>query len=232
VSVWVVSGTDTEVGKTVTTAAMTAVIAASGRSVCVVKPVQTGAGPGEPGDLDEVRRLAGPVATREVVRLPDPLSPTAAARSAGVPLPSVADHARTVIELIPDFDVVLVEGAGGLLVPFDAAGGTIADVAGQIAAAGADVQTVIVARAGLGTLNHSALSVEALRHRGLRCAGVVIGSWPSPPDLAMLHNLADLPAVTGVSIIGRIPAGAPQQNPKRFREQAPAWFTFGESLPW
>ena len=74
-----VTGTDTEVGKTVVTAAIAAIQLSLGRSVAVVKPAQTGVGPGDDGDLAEVRRLAGDVSVHEGVRLPDPLAPDTAA---------------------------------------------------------------------------------------------------------------------------------------------------------
>ena len=67
-------------------------------------------------------------------------------------------------------------------------GGTLADVAALL-----DAPVLVVARAGLGTLNHTALTCEALRARGLDCAGVVIGAWPREPDLAARCNLDDLP---------------------------------------
>lgn len=231
-TVLIVTGTDTGVGKTVTTAALAAVIGASGQRLCVVKPVQTGATTDEVGDVDEVRRLAGPVATREFVRLPDPLAPAAAARAAGTPIACVAEHARSLVAVAEDFDVVIVEGAGGLLVPFDAQGGTMADIIGQVQASGAAVQTIVVARPGLGTLNHSALTVEALRHRGLSCRGLVIGSWPAQPDAAMRHNLVDLPTVTGRPIIGRIPAGAGHLEAADFQARVGGWFSPESVAPW
>jgi dethiobiotin synthetase len=72
-----VTGTDTGVGKTVVTAALAVILRARRNNVAVVKPAQTGVPPGEPGDVDEVRRLAGPVDAREGIRLPDPLAPAA-----------------------------------------------------------------------------------------------------------------------------------------------------------
>jgi dethiobiotin synthetase len=172
--------------------------------VAVLKAAQTGVEAGQPGDVDEVRRLVGTSVTcRELVRFPDPLAPATAARRAGAapvtPL-AVADAAR---ELAASHDLVLVEGAGGLLVHFDDAGGTIADAA---VALGAPV--LVVTGAGLGTLNHTALTVEALRTRGLCCVGMVIGAWPAEPDLAARCNLADLPSVTGLPLLGALRAGA------------------------
>jgi dethiobiotin synthetase len=105
---------------------------------------------------------------------------------------------------------VLVEGAGGLLVRMTATG-TLADVAGLLGA-----PVLVVAAAGLGTLNHTALTVEALGARALSCAGVVIGAWPDRPDLAARTNLHDLPAVTGVPLLGALPAGAGGLDPARF----------------
>jgi dethiobiotin synthetase len=223
----ILTGTGTEVGKTVATAALAVSLLDKGLRVTVVKPTQTGLRPGEPGDIDEVRRLAGEVQTREFVRLRDPLAPDAAARMAGVDLPTVAHHADRLVDLAGrgDADVVLVEGAGGLLVRMDAAGATIADLGSALLSRGARVGYIVVATAGLGTLNHSALTAEALRTRGLDCLGFVIGAWPEEPDLAMSCNLDDLPAVTRSRLLGRIPAGAGAWEPERFRAEAPGWIT-------
>ncbi|MEV0499388.1 AAA family ATPase, partial [Streptomyces spectabilis] len=91
-SVIVVSGTGTEIGKTVTTAAVAALALAAGRSVAVLKPAQTGVGPGEPGDVAEVQRLAGGRVTgAELARFPEPLAPATAARRAGLTPVTAAD---------------------------------------------------------------------------------------------------------------------------------------------
>ncbi|MFF0340289.1 dethiobiotin synthase [Kribbella sp. NPDC004875] len=214
-----VTGTDTGVGKTITTAALA--VRASG-TVCVVKPAQTGVGPDEPGDLDDVHRLSGITKLHEGVRLRDPLAPTTAARREGVTLPPVASHAKAIDQLGLTNDTVLVEGAGGVLVGLDAEGHNLADLARKLKS---PYGFVVVARAGLGTLNHAGLTVEALRARGLRVDGLVIGSWPDDPDLAERCNLEDLPATTGVPVIGRIPAGAGELSGEEFQAAAPSWFT-------
>ena len=118
-SVVLVTGTGTEVGKTITTAALVAVIRARGTEPCVVKVAQTGVAADEDGDLQTVCRLAGEVPTAEFVRLPDPLAPDTAARRAGVSIPPIAVHARRIGELAEDHPIVLVEGSGGLLVRLD-----------------------------------------------------------------------------------------------------------------
>jgi dethiobiotin synthetase len=212
----VVTGTDTAVGKTVVTAALAAVARARGERVAVVKPVQTGVGDGEPGDLDEIRRLAGVNDVHELVRFPPPLAPATAARIAGVAPPPVGELAGR-IRRLADRDTVLVEGSGGVLVQLDGDGGTVADLAALLGA-----PALVVARAGLGTLNHSALTCEALAARGVACAGVVIGSWPSRADLAARCNLEDLPRYTGATLVGVLPEGASRLDGPAFEAMAKA----------
>jgi len=193
----VITGTGTGVGKTVTTAAVAALARDRGQKVAVVKAAQTGVLPGEPGDLADVLRLAGDVTTRELRRFPDPLSPEAAARRSGIAPVTPGEVAKAASELDATHDLVLVEGAGGLLVRFDPSGSTLADVAWSLGAL-----VIVVAEAGLGTLNATALTAEVATRRGLNVGGVVIGSWPADPDLAALSNLEDLPVAAGAPLPG------------------------------
>lgn len=218
VSFLVVTGTGTEVGKTVTTAAIAATALARGRSVAVLKPAQTGVGPGEAGDAAMAARLAGPVTAVELARYPDPLAPATAARRAGLPPVTPPEVAKAAEELARTHDLVLIEGAGGLLVPFDDLGATLADAARLLAA-----PFLVVSPAGLGTLNATALTAEALRSRALTCLGVVIGSWPRSPGLAARCNLTDLPTTSGVPLLGALPAGAGSLPRDAFRTHAPTW---------
>ncbi|KWX10934.1 dethiobiotin synthetase, partial [Carbonactinospora thermoautotrophica] len=128
-SILVVTGTGTEVGKTVVTAAIATLAAARGSSVAVVKPAQTGVGPDDPGDIDVVRRLSGVEDVHEYGRFPDPLSPAAAARVSGLPPVDLYAAAERIRQLAETRRLVLVEGAGGLLVRYDEEGTTIADLA-------------------------------------------------------------------------------------------------------
>ncbi|WP_033323974.1 dethiobiotin synthase [Actinomadura atramentaria] len=210
-SVLVVTGTCTGVGKTVVTAALAALAATRGTPVAVVKPGQTGVAPEEPGDLADVRRLAGVTDLHEYARFPDPLSPAAAARCAGLPPVRLSDVAVRVGELAATRSLVLVEGAGGLLVRYDDDGRTLADLARWLGAA-----VLVVARPDLGTLNHTALTLEAMAHRGVQLAGVVVGAWPDDPDLAMRANLRDLETIAARPLAGALPAGAGALDPAEF----------------
>ncbi|MEV0280043.1 dethiobiotin synthase [Streptomyces sp. NPDC050610] len=219
-SVLIVTGTGTEVGKTVATAAVAAAALARGRSVAVLKPAQTGVTAEEPGDVAEVLRLAGPVTGVELARFPEPLAPETAARRAGRTPVHPDEIGRTARKLAAEHDLVLVEGAGGLLVRFDESGATLADAARLL-----DAPVLIVAPAGLGALNATALTAEALRSRGLRCPGVVIGSWPGAPDLAARCNLADFPKSAGAPLLGALPERAAALHPADFREAAAGWLS-------
>lgn len=221
-TVHIVTGTDTGVGKTVVTAALAAIHASRGATVSVVKPAQTGVGPADPGDVHEVRRLAGAVDVCEGVRLPDALAPDTAARVAGVELPGICDQRDLVLAEAATHDVVLVEGAGGVTVNLGYAWNML-DLADVVAAAGHHVEFVVVARAGLGTLNHSRLTVDAIQSRGLRVQGIVIGSWPTDPGPAELHNRHDLAHYSGVPVLGVLPAGASSLDPHDFRARAADW---------
>ncbi|WP_063041844.1 dethiobiotin synthase [Nocardia pseudovaccinii] len=220
-SVLFVTGTSTEVGKTVVTAALAAAALAAGRSVAVCKPAQTGVAPGEPGDLAEVERLTGVTRTVEIARYPDPLAPDTAARRCGQPLLTLSETAAA-IDSLADVDLTLVEGAGGLLVRLGEF--TLLELAQKL-----DAPVLVVAAAGLGTLNHSELTTRALSSAGVRCAGLVIGSWPDEPGLADECNRSDLPRLTGVELVGAVPAGAGGWDRARFSAAAPGWFTPGWS---
>jgi dethiobiotin synthetase len=196
----VVTGTGTGVGKTVVTAALATSYSAHDLDVAVVKPVQTGLLGGEPGgDVDEIAALSGTYDIHEFVRLEDPLAPDSAARLRQVAIPTVAELAERVAAV--QGDVVLVEGTGGLLVRLDREGGTIIDLILVLRATGAAVDVLVVTSPDLGTLNHTELTVEALRHRGIEPNGLIIGSWPNEPDLAQRCNREDLPRVTGVPLL-------------------------------
>ena len=115
-----VTGTDTGVGKTWATAALAQAFLLAGRGVVVVKPVQTGVESDEPTDADEINRLVGVTVAEEWQRLALPLAPETIAHETGAELAPVADLVERLRSLAAD--VVIVEGAGGVLVGLDGAG--------------------------------------------------------------------------------------------------------------
>jgi len=210
-----VTGTDTGVGKTVATAALAAFLMRQGRSVEVIKIAQTG----DDDDAAEVTRLSGAPA-RALASYPDPLAPFSAARRSGLPLLKLTDVVDAALD--SKSEVVLLEGAGGLLVQLGEGGWTARDLAVELCC-----PAVVVARAGLGTLNHTALTLEALARRGVDAA-VVIGAWPFEPGLAEFENLQDLPGPR----LGWIPDRAAALPPEVFRLSAAEWFdTDGGTYP-
>lgn len=215
-AVILITGTDTGVGKTITTAALAAVLQAAGRSVAVYKPCQSGAAGGD-ADAAEIVRLAGAVTAETGVVLQEPLAPAAAAALEGKPLPGLAVHAGRVRELAASHQHVLVEGAGGLLVDLDSHGGTLADLGSHLAAA-----FLLVARPCLGTLNHTALTLEALAVRNLQVLGVVLGSWPRVPGLVH-HSNQEVLGSLQVPFVGALPERAAELAPADFRAGATAW---------
>lgn len=219
----IVTGTGTDVGKTVVTAALAAL---GPGSAAVVKPAQTGVRPGEAGDLAEVARLSGVTSLHEFARYPDPLSPEAAARRVGERGPDLDDVASRIRKL--DEDLVLVEGAGGLLVRFAADGWTLLDLARELAA-----PVLVVAAPGLGTLNHTALTLRVLRQEGVDTAGVIIGRWPAHPGLAELSNVDDLAALTDSKrLAGAIPDGMASRADFRTRVRATLAPSLGGTFDW
>jgi len=218
-----VSGTGTGVGKTIVTAAVAALASAAGQRVAVVKLAQTGVhdGPGsDVPDLETVTRLSGVTDVHELARFPDPLSPEAAARVSGLPAVDFVRARARIEELHATRDLVLIEGAGGLLVRYDSDGATLADLATVLNQQGLDAPVLIVTAAGLGTLNHTALTLEAAAARKVITAGVVIGSWPRDPGLAERENLIDLENLIGGPLAGLLPAGSSTLPAREFRAVA------------
>jgi dethiobiotin synthetase len=196
VSTLVVTGTDTGVGKTMATAALACCARLAGIEVAVCKPVQTGSPVDD--DLADVARLSGVTDLRGSWRYPEPLAPVAAAQRAGLALPTRSELVGSVREA--DAKLVLLEGAGGLLVELGQDGVTLRDVAADLAA-----PVLVVVAAGLGTLNHTALTLEALASQGVPCAGLVIGAWPSEPGTAEQGNREALSRLAPLRAV--LPAG-------------------------
>lgn len=215
-----VTGTNTDVGKTVATAAIAAVLKRRGFDVVAAKPIQTGEAPGQ-GDASAVEMLSG-IETFERWRYPEPLAPNLAARRAGIQTPSLNE----VTEWIRSFDaperVVLVEGAGGLLVRL-ADDYTLADIASALGA-----PLVVVTSLGLGSLNLAELTCVQARARGLEVLGLIGGSMPDNPDLPTRLNVEEMPDVTGAEYWGHLPEGCGRLGTAEFAEAA--WGAIGEAV--
>jgi dethiobiotin synthetase len=186
-----VTGTDTDVGKTVVTAALAMGLKMRGVAVCVVKPVQTGE-----GDAATLKRLACLDSSLEEIApfsFDAPLAPLVAARLQGVEL-----DLDDVVSRVPvgDDACAIVEGAGGLLCPVGP-DWTIADLAKQLS-----LPVLVVARAGLGTVNHTLLTVREATRRGLDVAGVVLNG---AGDESTATNAEMIEWFGGVRVLARIP---------------------------
>lgn len=212
-SVLVVTGTDTGVGKTVTTAALACSARLAGVDVAVCKPVQTGSPRDD--DLADVARLSGVSALYGTWRYPEPLAPVAAAERAGMALPTRDELISSIASV--EAKLTLVEGAGGLLVELGADGVTLRDLAGDVGAS-----VLVVVSPGLGTLNHTALTLEALAAKGIPCAGLVIGAWPRDPDVAEAGNRDALERLAPLRAL--LPAGAGAMSAGEFETMSAAAF--------
>ena len=202
----IVTGTNTDVGKTIATAALACQYRDAGYGVEVVKPAQTG----DDSDIRDIEKLSG-VAGREYTHYPEPLAPNIAARRAGMPQLELHATAERIRHLDADDTVVLVEGAGGLLVRM-ADTWTLADLAVELAA-----PLIVVTSTGLGSLNLAELTVMAARARGITVLGLIGGSLPTNPDLATRLNLTEFPVVTGVPLLGCLPENCGDCPPEHFK---------------
>ena len=172
----IVTGTNTDVGKTIATAALACQYRDAGYGVEVVKPAQTG----DDSDIRDIEKLSG-VAGREYAHYPEPLAPNIAARRAGMPQLELHATAERIRHLDADDTVVLVEGAGGLLVRM-ADTWTLADLAVELAA-----PLIVVTSTGLGSLNLAELTVMAARARAHRW---IPANQPRPCHPAQPHRIS------------------------------------------
>jgi dethiobiotin synthetase len=208
VSVLVVTGTNTGVGKTIATAALACHARLAGIDVAVCKPLQTGTADGD-DDLAEVRRLSGVSELHGLARFPEPLAPAAAAARVGMALPTRAELTAWVREVDGPRRLTLVEGAGGLLVELGQGGVTLRDLASDLAAS-----VLVVVAPSLGTLNHTALTLEALAAQGIPSAGLMIGAWPADPGVAETSNWDALAALAPLR--AALPTGAGSMSAQDF----------------
>jgi dethiobiotin synthetase len=216
-----VTATDTEVGKTVIAGAIANHFFRRGRRVAVLKPVATGCVHRREGLVSEDAEFLAscadvpfPLDVICPVRYREPLAPAVAADRTKEPVDWEAVN-RSIRMMSARSDVVIVEGVGGVMVPLDAKH-TVLDLAKWLG-----LPAVVVARAGLGTINHTVLTVEALRWAGVSVAGVVINRYP--PDMA---SIAEETAPRYIERYGKTPVLAIVPNyPGLKRPPLPASIT-------
>ncbi|MEE8299031.1 MAG: dethiobiotin synthase [Thermodesulfobacteriota bacterium] len=196
-----VTGTDTGVGKTVVTAAIAWNLTQAGKRVALMKPVQTGTIVSGPTDIEFVQKVLGADYSLDVscpYMFSDPVAPLVASMLVGerIDIKKIKDSYS---RLSSDNDFVIVEGAGGLLVPI------LEDYFMSDLALELDLPVLIVTRPNLGTLNHTFLTLESAKKRGLDVAGIVISNFPWDPGLPEQTNPELILSMTGDNILGVIP---------------------------
>lgn len=203
-----VTGTDTGVGKTWVACGLARALTAEGWIVAVRKPAESGCelvdGEPFPADAAALRAASGSVEPVEdicAVRLVEALAPGIAAERAGVAVDVdalVADYRARAADL----DALVVEGAGGLLVPL-ATGVSYADFAARLGA-----RLLIVVSSKLGAINHTLLTIEAARSRGLEVIGLVVNHVAEEEDLATQTLVESIRDLTDVPVLAEVPYGA------------------------
>ena len=219
-----VTGTDTGVGKSLVSAALARFLVRQGVRVGVMKPVESGVADltalGQDGEL--LRWAADCEAPIELIspcRLSEPLAPSLAAELAATPIDidGLVSNAKQMLE---SYEFVIIEGAGGLMVPLRDTF-MVGDLARRIG-----LPLLTVCRAGLGTINHTLLTLQAARTWGLDPAGLVVNGMPNFPGLAEKHApamLAELGAVEVWQVLGQV-AGDDRQKVELLSRQ------FGEDI--
>jgi dethiobiotin synthetase len=211
-----VVGTDTGVGKTRVVDVLVTGLRRLGRQVWVHKPIACGGWDGASAeDARALEPLRGPGQSAQdlcPLQFPEPASPHLAARAAGVEVAwsTLLANLNRCRPTPTDAHDLVVEGVGGLLVPLTAERQTIADLV-----AAARLPVVIVTRPHLGTLNHTALTVEAAIRRGIRVLGLVLNHHTAVDEsLAVRSAAAELVAMTGVPLLATLPFAPHTRDPQ------------------
>jgi dethiobiotin synthetase len=192
-----VTGTGTEVGKTVVAAAIARTLAAEGKRVAVFKPAVTGLDEGTETDHALLRRASGSSQSDEEIapyRYGPPASPHLAAALAGEEIDPerLRQAARAAAE---NADAIVCEGVGGLLVPLSPTY-LVRDLATDLG-----YPLVVVAAPGLGTINHTLLTLEAARAAGLEIAAIVLTPWPEEPTQIETSNRETIAALGATEVL-------------------------------
>jgi len=209
-----ITGTDTDVGKTWVAAGLTAALRRRGLGAVYFKPIQSGC-PQEgghliPTDARLARDLAGLQESLDLltpIALRLALAPGVAAAQAGVEV-DPGRIAAALRDLAGRYEFFVVEGAGGLYVPLIGLDFLVLDLIRWLA-----LPLVVVAKSGLGTINHTVLTVKAALAAGIEVAGIILNRYPEKPGLAAETNPGVIAALTGVPVLGRLPEVAGLNSP-------------------
>ena len=204
-----VTGTDTGVGKTLVACSLIRALRAAGIDAAGMKPVETGVGDAGPLDALALRDAAGGADALELVcpqRFSLPAAPAVAAAAEERSV-AVGEIRSAFAQLAVRHACVIAEGAGGLLVPLGA-DFDMAELARDLG-----LPLLVVARARLGTINHTRLTLEAARSRGLAVAGVVVSHADAVLSAADQRNLSHLREELGELWLGEVPHLGPGRSP-------------------
>ena len=210
-----IAGTDTGVGKTFIAGGLASLFHKRGVRVGVMKPVESGCERSANGlcphdglFLKEMSAAIDDVEKIVPYRLEHPLSPSVAAELEGVviDLEVIQDAYK---QLAGQYDLMLVEGFGGLLAPLYKHS-TSVDIIRLL-----DLPLIVVARNGLGTINHTLLTVEHARHNGLTVRGIILNACSPDPDLSVETNHQVIRELSGFPLLGEIPFYPHQERPDR-----------------
>jgi dethiobiotin synthetase len=210
-----ITGTGTDIGKTFITAGLALSAVQNGENTAVIKPVQTGIGEYVP-DLCEIRRIVP-----EIMNLPEdiatpysfklPASPhlAAAEESQFIDI-SVIKDALLKVEQLYTPDTILIEGAGGVLVPLTPEFLMI-DLMQEL-----NMPVIVVASAGLGTINHTLMTIEILKSKGIDIAGIIFNKMPADPTVIELDNVKIIEQISGVEVIAVVKQCPALQSERKF----------------
>lgn len=198
-----ITATDTGVGKTLITGGIAYALRERGLDIGCWKPMQSGEDLHDPlGDAMRLKQLADLPDSPEQIcgwSFLEPLAPRLAAERAGVKLYR-RDLLAKYAEVREQHDHLLIEGAGGIAVPLTA-DTRVVDLAREL-----QLPLLLIARAGLGTVNHTVLSVQYAEQHGLQIAGVILsGRGQHGEDIAELHNPSYIEEYTGIPVLGQVP---------------------------
>lgn len=197
-----IAGTDTNVGKTVVTAALGLALQQTGAKVGIMKPVETGAtSDNTDSDVRRLRNVFAPyqnVDVRNVYSFSQPVAPLEAARTAQhvIDVDAILNACR---EMAIDRDYMLVEGIGGLLVPLTETN-DVRDLIGLLGH-----PCLIVGRTGLGSINHTRLTLIGLRDAGIPILGILLNHTDSTPEEQQTSTVALIRELSDVPVLGPLP---------------------------